>query len=130
VAAGQALEMVGLPEARLSISQAIIYICEASKSNSVVMAMEQAFSDAEKDRHDPVPVHLRDTHYAGHTRIGSGEGYRYPHDYPGHYVKQDYAPLSVQGRQYYIPSDQGFEVRIRDQRARREQILKMQEERQ
>lgn len=114
VAAGHALEMVGLPEARLSISQAIIFICEAPKSNSVVCAMGEAFHDAENDTHDPVPVHLRDTHYKGSEKIGSGEGYKYPHDFDGHYVKQDYAPLAVQGKCYYKPSDQGFEKRINE----------------
>lgn len=123
VAAGQALEMVGMPEARLAITQAIIYVCEASKSNSVVMAVDAAFADAKKDHHDPVPVHLRDTSYQGHERIGSGVGYRYPHDYPGHYIQQVYAPLAAQGKRYYQPSDQGFEARIRDQRARRARLI-------
>lgn len=123
VAAGQALEMVGMPEARLAITQAIIYVCEASKSNSVVMAVDAAFADAKKDHHDPVPVHLRDTSYQGHERIGSGVGYRYPHDYPGHYIQQAYAPIAAQGKRYYQPSDQGFEARIRDQRARRARLI-------
>lgn len=114
VAAGHALEMVGLPEARLSITQAIIFICEAPKSNSVVSAMGQAFEGAANDTHDPVPVHLRDTHYKGSDRLGSGEGYKYPHDYDNHYVKQEYAPLSVQGKNYYTPSNQGFEKRIKE----------------
>jgi len=114
VAAGHALEMVGLPEARLSITQAIIFICEAPKSNSVVSAMGQAFEGAANDTHDPVPAHLRDTHYKGSDRLGSGEGYKYPHDYDNHYVKQEYAPLSVQGKNYYTPSNQGFEKRIKE----------------
>ena len=121
VAAGHALEMVGLPEARLSITQAIIFICEAPKSNAVVSAMGQAFEGAANDTHDPVPVHLRDTHYKGSDRLGSGEGYKYPHDYDGHYVKQIYAPLSVQGKKYYIPSDQGFEKRIKELQEEREE---------
>jgi putative ATPase len=114
VAAGHALEMVGLPEARLSITQAIIFICEAPKSNSVVSAMGQAFSGAQNDTHDPVPVHLRDTHYKGSDRLGSGKGYKYPHDYDGHYVEQEYKPLAVQGKIYYTPSEQGFEKRIKE----------------
>ena len=119
VAAGHALEMVGLPEARLSLAQAIIYICEAAKSNSVVMAMEGAFADAKQDRHDPVPVHLQDAHYAGAGKLGAGKGYLYPHDFPGHYVRQAYAPLADQGKTYYVPSDQGFEKRIRELKAYR-----------
>ena len=72
VAASQALEAVGLPEARLSMAQAIIAICESPKSNSVVMALDQSVADAEKGGFGPVPIHLRDTHYAGHERLGSG----------------------------------------------------------
>ena len=119
VTAGHALEMVGLPEARLSMTQAIIFLCEAPKSNSVVMAMGTAFEDAKHDEHHPVPVHLRDTHYSGHEKIGSGKGYKYPHDYEGHYVKQDYAPESAKGKVYYVPSDQGFESRINELRIKR-----------
>jgi len=122
VAAAQALEMIGMPEARLNITQAIIFICESPKSNSVVAAMGDAFADAEGDEHDPVPVHLRDTSYKGHERLGSGKGYKYPHDYPGHYIEQEYAPLSVQGKEYYRPSDQGFEARIRELRQARKNI--------
>ena len=122
VAAGHALEMVGLPEARLSISQAIIYICEAAKSNSVCLAMEGAFADARNDRHDPVPAHLRDTHYGGADKLGSGKGYLYPHDFPGHYVRQDYAPVAARGKKYYVPSDQGFEKRIRELKEFREEL--------
>lgn len=114
VAAGHALEMVGLPEARLSITQAIIFICEAPKSNSVVAAMGSAFIDAENDTHDAVPVHLRDTSYKGSVKLGSGKGYKYPHDYENHYIKQVYAPFSVQGKNYYMPSDEGFEKRIKE----------------
>ena len=128
VAAGHALEMVGLPEARLSITQAIIFICEAPKSNSVVSAMGSAFEGAANDTHDPVPTHLRDTHYSGHDRLGVGEGYKYPHDYEGHYVEQVYAPLSVQGRKYYKPSEQGFEKRIKELQEEREKQNKKQSE--
>ena len=85
VAAATALETVGMPEAKLSIAQAIIAVCESPKSNSVVMAIDAAMADAEQGGFGAVPVHLRDTHYAGSDRIGSGKGYKYPHDYPGHY---------------------------------------------
>ena len=118
-AAAAALETVGMPEARLPIAQAIIALCESPKSNSVVMAVDSALADAEKGGFGPVPVHLRDTHYGGHERIGSGEGYKYPHDYPGHYVRQQYMPDDALGQQYYIPSEMGFEDRIRQQRAAR-----------
>ena len=116
VAAAQALEMVGLPEARLSLAQAIIAVCESPKSNSVVMALDQSVSDAEAGGFGPVPVHLRDTHYSGHERLGSGAQYLYPHDFPGHWVKQEYMPPEVKGRRYYIPSDQGQEAKLRERR--------------
>ena len=120
VAAAQALEMVGLPEARLSLAQAIIAVCESPKSNSVVMALDQSVADAEKGGFGPVPAYLRDTHYSGNERVGAkGEQYKYPHDYPGHYVQQEYMPPEVRGRRYYIPSDQGQELKLRERRQAR-----------
>ena len=116
VAAAQALEMVGLPEARLSLAQAIIAVCESPKSNAVVMALDSSVADAQKGGFGPVPVHLRDTHYAGHERIGSGAQYKYPHDYPGHWIQQEYMPPEVKGRRYYIPSNQGQEAKQRERR--------------
>lgn len=119
VAAAQSLEMVGLPEARLSLTQAIIAICESPKSNAVVMALDQCVADAEKGGFGPVPVHLRDAHYSGHERLGSGAQYKYPHDYPGHWVPQEYMPPEVRGRRYYVPSDQGQELKLRERRKAR-----------
>lgn len=112
-AAAQALETIGMPEARIPIAQAIIAVCESPKSNSVCAAVDAAFADAEKGGFGPVPVHLRDTHYAGHERIGAGDGYKYPHDYPGHWVRQAYMPPEVKGKRYYQPSDMGHEDTIR-----------------
>ncbi len=119
VAAAQALETVGLPEARLSMAQAIIAVCESPKSNSVVVALDKCVADAEKGGFGAVPIHLRDTHYAGHERLGSGVQYKYPHDYPGHYVRQEYMPPEVKGHRYYIPSDQGQELKLRERRRQR-----------
>ena len=113
VAAMQALESVGMPEARLSIAQAIIAVCESPKSNSVCVAIERAAEDAERGGYQPVPAHLRDTHYRGADALGSGAGYKYAHDYPGHYVAQQYAPLEAQGMPYYTPSEEGYETEIR-----------------
>ena len=113
VAAMQALEAIGMPEAKLSIAQAIIAVCESPKSNSVCMAIDRAMADAERGGYQPVPVHLRDTHYKGAAQLGFGEGYRYAHDYPGHYVEQDYAPVEASGMPYYTPSEQGYENEIR-----------------
>jgi putative ATPase len=113
VAAAQALEFIGLPEARLSIVQAIIFICESPKSNSVVMALDSAFADAENTLDEPVPIHLRDTSFRGAKQLGHGIGYKYPHDYPNHEVDQEYMPTSVRGKQYYFPSEMGVEARIK-----------------
>ena len=119
-AAATALETMGMPEARLPIAQAIIAVCESPKSNSVSSAVDAAMADAEKGGFGPVPVHLRDTHYAGHTRIGSGEGYLYPHDFPGHWVRQDYMPPEVKGKTYYQPTEMGHEATIlKNQQARK-----------
>ena len=111
VAAGQALELIGMPEARLPLSQAIIAICESPKSNSVVCAIDAAMADAESAR-GQVPPPLRDTHYKGADRLGAGGGYLYPHDYPGHWVKQQYMPDEIKDHEYYHPSDQGHEAKI------------------
>ena len=122
VAAAQALETLGMPEARLSIAQAIIAVCESPKSNAVCVAVERAFADAARGGNRGVPAHLRDTHYKGAAAVGSGEGYRYPHDYPGHFVAQEYAPPEAQGMPYYVPSEQGFEREIRGVRAGRGRV--------
>ena len=118
-AAAADLEFVGMPEARLPIAQAIIALCESPKSNAVCAAVDAAMADAEKGGYGPVPVHLRDTHYAGHDRIGSGDGYKYPHDFPGHWVKQVYMPPEVRGKKYYRPTEMGHEATIlKNQQAR------------
>ena len=113
VAAASALEFVGLPEARLPISQAIIYICMAPKSNSVVAAMGAASADAERGQLGEVPLHLRDTHYQGASRLGNGQGYLYPHDFPGHWVSQNYMPEGFTDTVYYRPGQLGFEQDLR-----------------
>ena len=122
VAAAQALELIGMPEARLSITQAIIFICESPKSNSVVMAMDAAFADAERIPDQPVPMHLKDTAYKGADKLGNGKDYKYPHDYPGHVVQQEYMPPSVKGRRYYIPGELGNEGKIRQNHIRNGKI--------
>ena len=113
VAAAQALEMIGMPEARLSLTQAIIAVCESPKSNSVVVAMDAAKADAERGDLGAVPMYLRDSHYAGYEKLGNGEGYLYPHDFEGHYIKQNYMPEGFENTVYYRPSKLGFEKNIR-----------------
>ncbi len=119
-AASRALEFVGMPEARIPMAQAIIAICESPKSDSVIKAVDKAMADAEKGGYTTVPVHLRDTHYAGHGRIGSGDGYLYPHDYPNHYVRQQYMPEELKGRRYYEPTEMGHEATIKKNQQIRE----------
>ncbi len=116
VSAWQALEAIGMPEARLSITQAIIAVCESPKSNAVVVAIDRAMRDAERGGFQPVPVHLRDTAYKGAAILGYGADYKYAHNYPGHYVKQQYAPIEAQGMPYYEPGELGFEQEVRKRR--------------
>ncbi len=116
VSAWQALEAIGMPEARLSITQAIIAVCESPKSNAVVVAIDRAMRDAERGGFQPVPVHLRDTAYRGAAILGYGADYKYAHNYPGHYVKQQYAPIEAQGMPYYEPGELGFEQEVRKRR--------------
>ncbi|WP_131747592.1 replication-associated recombination protein A [Frankia sp. Cppng1_Ct_nod] len=111
VAAAQALEMVGLPEARLALAQAVIHLALAPKSNAVFRAIDAAARDVRTGRGGPVPIHLRDAHYPGAGNLGHGGGYRYPHDHPGGVVGQQYAPDSLVGSDYYLPSEHGFELR-------------------
>ncbi|MGI6648705.1 MAG: replication-associated recombination protein A [Bacillota bacterium] len=110
-AAASALEWVGLPEARIPLAEATIYLSLAPKSNSAYLAIERALHDVETKPIGPVPAHLRDSHYPGACQFGHGAGYRYPHDYPGHVVKQEYLPESLKGSCYYHPSDQGWEAK-------------------
>ncbi len=116
MAAAQALEFNGMPEARLNIAQAIIFLCESPKSNAVVMAVDQAFRDAEHAYQIPVPLHLRDTHYHGADKLGNGKGYKYPHEFARHYTPQQYLPDNMVGTVYYHPSDEGYEKKIRETR--------------
>jgi putative ATPase len=106
-AAAHAVEYVGLPEAIINLAHAAIYLSRAPKSNSVITAIGKARADAASA--DPVPLHLRDTHYPGARKLGHGKGYRYPHDFPGHEVEQEHRPARFEGSRYYEPSDQGEE---------------------
>ncbi len=112
-AAAQAVEYVGLPEAQIPLTEAALYIACAPKSNAVVRALSEARSDLERLPALPVPPHLRDASYPGAAQLGHGVGYRYPHDYPGGFVEQDYLPENLRGRVYYVPTDRGLEAEIR-----------------
>jgi putative ATPase len=108
VAAAQAVEYVGLPEARLNLAEAAIYLARAPKSNSVIVSLGKAQEDAATS--DPVPLHLRDAHFPAAKRLGHGKGYKYPHDYPGRRVEQQYRPTRFEGNRYYEPSGEGEET--------------------
>src|ERR1051326_7585314 len=110
-AAFQAAEFIGWPEARIPLAEAALYIATAPKSNSTILAIDAALEDVKSGRTLPVPEHLRDSHYAGAKRLGHGEGYKYSHDYPEHFVPQDY--LGAEKR-YYEPTEQGVEKKIKE----------------
>src|SRR5215472_5387655 len=118
VAAAQAVEFVGLPEARLNLAQAVIHLSLAPKSNSVIRAIGAAAEDVRSGRSGPVPAHLRDASYRGAARLGHGQGYLYPHDYPEGIVRQAYLPEAAAGRRYYRPSRHGAEARFADRAER------------
>lgn len=127
VAAAQALDLVGLPEARLALAQATIHLTLAPKSNAVIIAIEAALADVRAGKTGAVPKHLRDTHYAGSQKIGN-TGYRYPHDFPGRVVAQQYAPDPVAGREYYSPGGLGVERVARERLAGLREVLRGQRE--
>ncbi len=109
-AAAQAVEFVGLPECQLNLSQAVLYLATAPKSNAATTAIGAAREDVRKGRTLPVPAHLRDTHYRGAEQLGHGEGYQYSHDHEGGWVDQAYL---TEERRYYEPTDRGYEATIR-----------------
>lgn len=112
VSAAQAVERIGMPEAQIILSQAVLYVATAPKSNSACNAVFEAMDAVKNQRSMPVPVHLRDSHYGGSAKLGHGIGYRYAHDYPNHYVKQQYLPDGMEGRCFYHPSENGYESKI------------------
>ncbi len=109
-AALEATERIGMPEARIILSQAALYVAQAPKSNAAYLAIEGALAEVREKPLQPVPLHLRDSHYQGAARLGAGTGYKYPHDYEGHYIKQAYMPLR---KTFYRPSDEGYEKIIK-----------------
>jgi len=110
-AAFQAAEFIGWPEARIPIAEATIYIATAVKSNSTITAIDAALEDVRSGRTLPVPEHLRDAHYKGAKRLGHGEGYKYAHEFPEHFVVQDHLGAT---KRYYEPTDQGVEKTIKE----------------
>lgn len=113
VAAAQAVERLGMPEAQIPLAQAVTYVASAPKSNAAYMAIAEAM-EAVKNTKTTVPVHLQDSHYKGAAKMGHGAGYKYAHDYPNHYVEQQYMPSELKGRVFYNPTENGYEQNIRD----------------
>ena len=111
VAAAQAVERVGMPEAQIILSQAVLYVATAPKSNSAVNAISAAMENV-RNYKTTVPAHLRDGHYQGAKKLGRSTGYRYAHDYPHHYVRQQYLPDEILGTRFYEPGDNGKEKEI------------------
>jgi len=123
VAAAQAVEFVGLPEARINLAQAVIHIALAPKSNAVIKAIGAAEADVRNGLIGTVPAHLRDAHYPGAGKVGHGKGYLYPHDFDDGIVPQRYAPDQVADRRYYEPSRHGLEARVAERAERIRAIL-------
>lgn len=114
VAAIQAAERIGLPEAQIILSQAVTYVASAPKSNAACMAVFEALDSVRNQKTMPVPVHLQDSHYKGASKLGHGQGYLYAHDYPGNYVKQQYLPDGMEGTEFYHPTENGYESKIKE----------------
>ena len=112
--ASMAVERVGMPEAQIILSQAASYVACAPKSNAGCNAIFEAMQEVQKTGNLPIPTHLQDAHYKGAAKLGHGTGYKYAHDYPNHYVEQQYLPYELTGREFYRPSGNGYEVKIRE----------------
>ena len=113
VAAAQAVERIGMPEAEIILSQAVLYVASAPKSNSAVMAVAAA-GESVRQTKTTVPSHLQDAHYKGAKNLGRGTGYQYVHNFPGHYTAQQYLPDEIRDARFYQPSDSGYETQIKE----------------
>lgn len=112
--AAQAVERVGMPEAQIILSQAVTYMASAPKSNAACNAIFAAMDVVKHTKTPPVPVHLQDAHYKAAGKLGHGDGYKYAHDYPNHYVEQQYLPDGLEGQKFYEPTENGHEAVIRE----------------
>ncbi len=111
-AAAHAVDFIGMPEARIPLAEAALYLATAPKSNGVILGIDDALQVVEKEKTGTVPIHLRDSHYKGASRLGHGEGYKYPHNYEHHYVPQQYLPDHLVSRKFYKPSENGYEKTV------------------
>ncbi len=124
VAAAQAVQLIGMPEARINLAQAVVHLAMAPKSNASYLALNAAVADVRAGRGGPVPASLRDGHYPGARRLGHAQGYRYAHDDPRGVVQQQYAPDDITGRDYYAPTDRGGEKGMAERLARLRSVLR------
>lgn len=124
--ASMAVERIGMPEAQIILSQAASYVACAPKSNAACNAVFEALAEVEKSGNLPIPTHLQDAHYKGAAKLGHGIGYKYAHDYPNHYVEQQYLPYELSGREFYRPTGNGYEQKIREHFKRIKQEAKEQ----
>jgi putative ATPase len=111
-AAAQAVDFVGMPEARIPLAEAALYLATAPKSNAVITGIDQALKSVKNEKAGQVPIHLRDAHYSGAKELGSGVGYKYPHDYKDGYVPQQYLPDHLKHKTFFTPSDRGYEKTV------------------
>ena len=118
VNASLAVERVGMPEAQIILSEAAMYVACAPKSNACVQAIGGAMSEVEQTGNLAIPTHLQDAHYKGAAKLSHGTGYKYAHDYPNHYVEQQYLPYELNGKEFYHPSGNGYEVKIKEHMSR------------
>ena len=109
-----AVERIGMPEAQIILSQAASYVACAPKSNAACRAIERAMQEVERTGNLPIPTHLQDAHYKGAAKLGHGTGYKYAHDYPNNYVRQQYLPYELSGQEFYTPTGNGYETKIRE----------------
>ncbi|MBR6770635.1 MAG: replication-associated recombination protein A [Lachnospiraceae bacterium] len=114
VSAAEAVERVGMPEAQIILAQAVSYVATAPKSNAAVTAIMDASKTVKETGNLSIPPHLREAHYQGAKKLRRGIGYQYAHDYPNNYVKQQYLPYELTGKEFYQPSNNGYEVKIRE----------------
>jgi putative ATPase len=123
VAAAQAVQLLGMPEARITLAHATVAAATAPKSNAAYMGLNEATADLRAGKGGLVPPHLRDAHYSGAAKLGHGEGYKYPHDYPHGVVAQTYLPEDLLGARYYQPTENGQEAVISERVAALRQLL-------
>ncbi len=112
--AAQAVERIGMPESQIILSQAVTYVATAPKSNAAVKAIRAAMGKRKKNYKTTVPAHVQDAHYKDSQKLGHGVGYKDAHDYPNHYVEQQYMPSEIQKAKFYEPSDNGHEKEIKE----------------